>query len=234
MTLDLAIGVAISLPFGLIASRISPISGAGALAGVACGALVYAAFYLAGFGVLGAALILTIAGSRIAAARGAGGYQHSRRGVPNIIANCGVGTVAAVAELANLGLRTEVTALWFVSAIAAGASDTVASEIGRAFGGAPRAFPTGRLVEPGTPGAVSAVGTIAALAAAAIISWPALALWLLPWNTIFPVLAGTVAGGFVESFLATTLESRGRIGNHALNAINTAVAAVVAVTMGSA
>jgi uncharacterized protein (TIGR00297 family) len=145
-----------------------------------------------------------------------------------------VGTVAALAEAANLGLRTELMALWFVSAIAAGASDTVASEVGRVFGGPPRTFPTWDRVEPGTPGAVSTVGTIAGLVAAAIIASPAMALWLLPWSALVPILAGSVAGALVESFLATTLERRGRIGNDALNAINTAVAALVAVGVGSA
>ena len=61
-------------------------------------------------------------------------------------------------------------ALVMVTAIAAGASDTVASEIGKAWGGQPRSFPTFRAAPPGTPGAVSVVGTIAGIAAAALIA----------------------------------------------------------------
>lgn len=230
--LDLLIGAAISLPFGLIAAQITPISRAGAFAGIGCGAVSYAAFYLAGFGVLGIALTLTIAASHLAATRRIGRDEHAPRGVRNIIANCGVGTLAAIAELAHLGVQTELAALWFVSSIAAGASDTVASELGRAFGGSPRTFPTWRRVEPGTSGAVSGIGTIAGVAAAAIIASPAIALWLLPWDALLPLLVGTTVGAFAESFLATTLEQRGQIGNDALNAINTSVAAAVAVIVG--
>jgi uncharacterized protein (TIGR00297 family) len=221
------VGAVISVPFAFMASRVAPISRAGALAGAACATLIYTAFYLAGFAVLGVALALTIAASRAAAARERDA-EASPRGTRNILANCGVGTAAAIVELTNLGLRTELTATWCVTALAAGASDTVASELGRAFGGAPRAFPTWQRVQPGTPGAISLVGTAAGVVAASLIAVPAAALWLLPWSSLLLVVGATTAGAFVESLLATTLEPAGRLGNHALNAINTLVAAALA------
>jgi uncharacterized protein (TIGR00297 family) len=198
---------------------------------VACAAAIYAAFYLAGLAVLGAALVGTIAASRTAAARHAADVlpDDDRRGAANILANCGVATLAAVVELANAGWRAELAAVWCVAAITAGASDTVASEIGKAFGGQPRAFPTWQAVRPGTPGAVSVVGTVAGLTAAALIAAPAAALWLISWNGVLVIVFAATLGAFSESVLATALERRGYIGNHALNLVNTLVAATTAV-----
>ena len=215
----------------MLANRIGRISPGGVIAGITCGALIYAAFYLAGFTVLGTALVLTIAASRLGRnhRRADTVAEDDRRGAANIFANCGVAMLAAVAELSSVGLRMELTALWCVCAIAAGASDTVASEIGKAFGGRPRSFPTWVAVAPGTPGAISGIGTFAGVAAAALIALPAVALWLLPPTALVLVAMASTAGAFVESWLATALESRGRINNHALNAVNTAIAASIAV-----
>ena len=204
-------------------------SAAGAIAGIACGAMVYAAFYLAGLAVLGVALALSIVASRINSSRGPHtSDDDGSRGAANIVANCGVGTAAALAELANLGISTELTALCCVTAIAAGASDTVASEIGKAFGRTPRAFPTWRRVPPGTPGAISIVGTVSGLAAAVVIAGPAPALWLLGWPDLLIVAVASTVGAFVESTLATAFERGGELTNHLLNVVNTATAAAVA------
>ena len=204
-------------------------STAGALVGIACGAAIYAAFYLAGLFVLGTALLLSIIASRINSSRGPRiPDDDGSRGAANIVANCGVGTAAALVEIANLGVSTELTALCCVTGIAAGASDTVASELGKAFGGTPRSFPTWRRVAPGTPGAISIVGTVSGIAAAALIAAPAPSLWLLGWGDIIIVTAASTVGAFVESTLATAFERGGEVTNHVLNVSNTAVAAAAA------
>jgi len=109
-----------------------------------------------------------------------------------------------------------------VTGLAAGASDTVASDVGKAFGGQPRAFPSFHAVAPGTPGAVTIVGTLAGLVAAAVIAWPAVILWLLPADRIPVVVGACTAGAFIESTLASRLETKGVLGNNALNLLNTA------------
>ena len=54
----------------------------------------------------------------------------------------------------------------FVAALTAGGSDTVASEIGKAFGRHTWMVHTSRAVPPGTPGAISLEGTAAGLVGA--------------------------------------------------------------------
>ena len=230
LVLDLLIGLALSTPLAFLARRAGSITTGGAITGIVFGAVIYAAFFLAGMAVLGLALVLTIASSRLGRARKAAIGEHGeRRGAGNIIANCAVGTFGAGLELFNFTWGLELTAAWFVAGIAAGASDTVASEIGKAYGGAPRAFPTGRRVAAGTPGAISVAGTIAGVAGAAMIALPAAAMWLLPWASVVPVVVACTAGAFAESALATRLEAAGVLDNNTLNFINTAVAVALTV-----
>lgn len=228
--LDLLVGVALSIPLASLARWLGSVTTGGALTGVVCAAIIYAAMYLAGLAVLGLALVVTIGCSRVGSARKAAiGEDGEKRGVGNILANCLVGALGALLELFNFTWGLELTAVWFIAGIAAGASDTVASEIGKAFGGEPRAFPTWRRVPPGTPGAVSIAGTVAGLAGASIIALPGAVMWLIPWSSLAPVVLACTAGSFVESALATRFEADGVLDNHTLNFLNTAVAAGLAV-----
>jgi uncharacterized protein (TIGR00297 family) len=157
------------------------------------------------------------------------------------MANCGVGTIAALLEVVRRGelgiasglvdLHPDVLSLWFVTAIAAGASDTVASEIGQAFADAPRSALTWRKVTPGTAGAVSVIGLIAGMGAAAAIAAPAALFWLILWRDVAIVVAACTAGAMLESVLAASYEARGDGGNHTLNVINTAAASAVAILL---
>src|SRR4029450_13689766 len=93
-----------------------------------------------------------------------------RRGAGNAIANCGVAAIAAI-----VALTTPYTAQALIAPLparSAGGSDTVASEIGKAWGRSPFLVTTLSRVRPGTPGAMSlegtAAGILAALALAAV------------------------------------------------------------------
>jgi uncharacterized membrane protein len=57
----------------------------------------------------------------------------------------------------------------------------------------------------------------------------AVALGLVPSNTIVIIVVAATVGALVESALGATLEGPGILNNDMLNFINTAVAAVVAV-----
>lgn len=228
---DLATGLLVSIPIALLALRVGNITIGGAITGVVFAAIIYAGFYLGGLVVLAIALALTIASSRInrskapqrEAARG------ERRGVGNIIANCLVGTLGAMLEVFSFNWGSELAAVWLVAGIVAGASDTVASEVGKAWGGTPRAFPTWCPVPAGTPGAISFVGTAAGVAAATIMAAAAVAMWLIPARLVAPVVAACTVGAFAESALSTRFEANGVLDNNTLNFLNTAIAAGLAV-----
>jgi len=159
----------------------------------------------------------------IAEARG------GRRGPGNAIANTGLAAFAAI--VAALSPVRDGALLAMVTALAAGASDTVASEIGKAWGTKTYLFPTFKSVRPGTSGAVSLEGTGAGLVAALALAALGQALGLIQGNAIWFVAVGATAGSFVESSLGATLEASGTLDNDMLNFINTGLSAAFAVAL---
>jgi uncharacterized protein (TIGR00297 family) len=119
----------------------------------------------------------------------------------------------------------------FVAALVAGASDTVASEIGKAWGRRTFLVTSAKRVPPGTSGAMSLEGTAAGIIAAALLALAAVPPGLIPATLVFAVVIAATAGALVESALGATLEHRGILNNDVLNFVNTSVAAFVAVEL---
>jgi uncharacterized protein (TIGR00297 family) len=155
--------------------------------------------------------------------------RGGRRGAGNAVANCGVSALAAIAAATTPDTSQAMLAL--TAALTAGGSDTVASEIGKAFGRSTFLVTNFARVKPGTPGAMSLEGTAAGLVAALALGAVGLALGLIPAAALLAVVVGATAGAMVESALGATLEGPGILNNDMLNFINTAVAAVVALAI---
>jgi uncharacterized protein (TIGR00297 family) len=125
---------------------------------------------------------------------------------------------------------------WFIpatalAALAEATADTVSSEIGQAFGGTPRMILTLRPVPPGTDGAITLIGTLAGIAAAALVAASAIpSLGISVPQAALALAAGT-AGLFFDSVLGATLERRGWIGNDLVNLTSTAFAAALTVLL---
>lgn len=162
---------------------------------------------------------------------------------------------AASQVAANLGIATlvsdQITQSWLASAqwlprvtlapthllaiglaaLAEAAADTVSSELGQVFGGRPRMITTLRTAEPGQDGAISLAGTLAGIAAAAIVAALGTLALSADW-TIFEVsCAGGVFGLLFDSLLGATLERRGWLNNDAVNFLSTAGAAAFALAV---
>jgi len=128
----------------------------------------------------------------------------------------------------NARLGTAIDFVCVTAALAEATADTVSSEIGQAFGGTPFMLTTLRRVAPGTDGAISLYGTLAGIAAAAIIA--ATGAPALGMSTVECLVAFTagIAGLFFDSLLGATLERRGYINNDLVNFSSTAFAAALA------
>ena len=137
--------------------------------------------------------------------------KTSVRDVGQVLANGGA--AAALAIIAGFQLRSPTprfTMLLFLAAIAAVNADTWATEIGALSRSKPLLITTLKRVAPGTSGAVSWLGLLAALFGAAVIplsawlAWPARST-ILFWR-IDPAEILTVAwAGFVASFADSVL-----------------------------
>jgi uncharacterized protein (TIGR00297 family) len=208
------------------------LSASGAIAALILGAMIFLGGGPAAWVLLVLMFLCATAASRIGLERktrlGISEERGGRRGAANVIANCGVAAVAAMAAVWTPYAVEARVAL--AAALIAGGSDTVASEIGKAWGRGTFLVTTFARVKPGTPGAISLEGTGAGLLAAIVLAAFAAWLGLLTGGLITAVVAAATAGAFVESVLAATLEARGVIGNASLNVINTAVAAALALT----
>jgi uncharacterized protein (TIGR00297 family) len=175
------------------------------------------------------------------------GLEESRRGrrADQIIANLGVAALFAsttgwyIAErcgnwFGSINGEGAVVRAYFaipyipmLAALAEATADTVSSEIGQAFGGTPFMLTTLRRVPPGADGAISLRGTLAGIAAAALIAATgAPALGMSPTECLVAFAAG-VAGLFFDSLLGATVERKGWIGNDLVNFTSTAFAAAL-------
>ena len=199
----------------------------GAVAGCAIGTIVFVCTGWQGWTLLVASFAAAAVTSRMGLQRktllGIAEAHGGRRGAGNAIANTGIAAGAAVLAVASYAHAPALIA--FAAALTAGASDTVASEIGKAWGRHTWLVLPVRRVPPGTSGAVSLEGTAAGLAAAGLLAAGASALGLVPATAIVPIVAAATLGSIVESVLGATLERRGLLNNDALNFINTGVAA---------
>ncbi len=213
--------------------RAKTVSRSGAVGGALVGIIIYVAAGASAWLLLFITFLAAAITSRIGLARkarlGIAEERGGRRGAGNAFANCGVAAIAAIAVVTTPDAAAALLAL--AASLVAGASDTVASEIGKAWGRSTWLVTGLRRVAPGTPGAMSLEGTVAGLGAAFALAGLAVVLSLIPASAVLIVVAGATIGALVESVLGATLEGPGILNNDMLNFINTATAAAVALAL---
>jgi uncharacterized protein (TIGR00297 family) len=213
--------------------RAGGVSISGGIAGVLLGTLLWAGAGWPGWIMFALTFGAAWTTSRMGLARkqvlGIAEARDGRRGAENALANCGLAAVAAVAAL--LTPARDAAWLCLVTALIAAASDTVASEIGKAWGGRTLLVSTMKSVAPGTPGAMSLEGTAAGLAAAFLMTLIAWSLGLVSSSALWIIVLAATIGSLVESALSATLEAKHVLNNHILNFINTLVAVGVALLL---
>jgi uncharacterized protein (TIGR00297 family) len=139
--------------------------------------------------------------------------KGSQRDLGQVLANGGLGALLAVVYAVFPGQDWPWIA--FAGAMAAVNADTWATELGVLSKSAPRLITTFQPVERGTSGAVSWMGSLAALGGASLVGIVAALLtpwWVLPGEqagaSVFLAAAvGGVAGSFFDSLLGATLQA---------------------------
>lgn len=225
--------LALNAAVALAGWRARTVTAAGAFTGAVIGVLVFAGAGWQGWVILlasfVAAAVTTRAGFRRKALVGIAERRGGARGPGNAVANTGVGAWAA---LVSLGVAPPGPAhLAMVAALVTAASDTVASEIGKAWGRTTWLVTGWRKVPPGTSGAVSLEGTAAGVAASALLGGLAVWLGLLPPAAIVVVVVAAAVASIVESVLGARFEGPGILDNDALNFINSLVGAGLALAL---
>lgn len=233
--------VAANLPAALVVNTLAATGGwllrtvrlSGMLTGWVIGVAVYAGLGLPGWLLLFLTFVTATVASRLGlkkkALLGIAEERGGRRGGGNAFANTGLAAIAAAAAVATPYREAALVA--FVAALATGGADTVASEIGKAWGGKTYLPTTLSAVRPGTPGAVSLEGSAAGILGALGLAGCGALAGLVPGWTVWAVVAGAIAGSVVESALAATLEASRTVNNDVLNFVNTTTGATVAIVI---
>jgi uncharacterized protein (TIGR00297 family) len=118
-----------------------------------------------------------------------------------------------------------------LAALTEATADTVSSEIGQAFGGAPVMILNWRRVEPGADGAVTLIGTAVGILAGAIVAGVGMWALRLSVSQVAIALGAGIGGLFFDSLLGATVERRGWLGNDLVNFISTVFAAGLAAVL---
>lgn len=215
LPLAVPLAVVLGTVFGLAAYRLRVLTASGAVAGAGFGATLLGvggwAWALPALGFFGLSSLLSKLGRARAARLAAVSEGGSRRDAGQVFANGGVAWLCLLGEAA---LPAPGWSWAFLGALAAATADTWATEVGTLVGGTPRLVTTLRPAPPGTSGAVSGAGLLAALAGGA-------AIWLLAVpgsGTVASagaaaVLVGSGFGGaLVDSLLGATVQARYRDG----------------------
>jgi len=160
--------------------------------------------------------------------------RGGRRGPENVWGSALVGAVLALLiPLLGPSLQPWLL-LAFAASFAAKLADTFGSEIGKRWGRHAVLISTGRSVPAGTEGAISAEGTAASLLGGLLMTLLTAALGLISgWRSIALVSGIALTATLFESLIGATLQRRfGWLSNELVNAIQTLLAAVLALLLG--
>jgi uncharacterized protein (TIGR00297 family) len=184
--------------------RAGALTGPGAIAATVVGAAILATTGWPGGAVLLAFFVPSSAVGRIGLGRpSASDARGERRDPVQVAANGGAAAAGGFAEWLEPGLG-----FWMLTAsLAAAAADTWATSIGRISPRQPRDLLTGMRVLRGTSGAVSLVGSLGAIAGAAMVA--GVAALVAGSLALFTAATAIGVGGMLaDSLLGATLQAR--------------------------
>jgi uncharacterized protein (TIGR00297 family) len=235
VTAALAWALALNVVASCVGYAVRTVSASGAIGGALLGTIIYAAAGRGAWILLFVTLLVASIASRLGLQRkrtlGIAEKREGRRGAANAFANCGLAAAAAVVA-ATLTPYATSARIVLAAALAAAGSDTVASEIGKAYGRSPYLLASFARVRAGTPGAVSLEGTVAGAVAAIALAALAVALDVIDRRAVAAVVIGAIGGQLVESVVGATVQTRGTpTSAHVRNVITTAAAAAIALAL---
>ena len=206
------------------------VTGAGAVTGACIGGVMIVGSGVAGWTMLMATFLAASLATRVGHSRkaraGIAEDRGGRRGPGNAIANTGVAAWAAL--IAAGSANPTIAHLALVAALATAGSDTVASEVGKAWGRTTWLLTSLKRVAPGTTGAISLEGTAAGILSSALLAGIGAWVGLISAGAVPLVIVAANAASLMEGVIGATMEARGMLTNDVVNFVNSAMGAGVA------
>ncbi len=175
---------------------------------------------------------VTFVGMAEKEAEGIAEERSGARGPGNVWGSALTGTICAIATLFCDEPLQEILILGYVASFSTKLSDTVASEIGKAYGKRTFLITSLKPVVRGTEGAISLEGTGAGIVASLAI---AILAWGIGMISVLGIVLCAIAAFIattIESLIGATLESKFNwLTNDIVNFINTAIGAIVAMIL---
>ncbi|KAK9150725.1 hypothetical protein Syun_009034 [Stephania yunnanensis] len=216
------------------------LSGSGIAAAFVLGTLSWRAFGPSGFFIVAAYFVIGTAVTKVKMAQkeaqGVAEKRRGRRGPGSVIGSSAAGCVCAFLSIYEVG-GAAYSSLWrlaFVASFCTKLSDTVSSEIGKAYGKITYLVTTFKVVRRGTEGAVSVEGTIAGLLASVLLASVGCIIGEVDASgAIICVVASQIAN-LGESLIGALLQEKEGfkwLTNDVVNIINISLGSIIAVLM---
>ncbi|PIN15939.1 putative membrane protein [Handroanthus impetiginosus] len=219
---------------------VSGLSLSGIAAAFLLGILTWRAFGPSGFLLVATYFVIGTAATKVKMsqkeAQGVAEKKKGRRGPGSVIGSSAAGCVCAFLSMYGVG-GAAFARLWelgFVASFCTKLSDTVSSEIGKAYGKTTYLVTTFKIVPRGTEGAVSIEGTFAGLLASVVLAYVACLMGEISLlEAVICVIASQIAN-LGESIIGAALQEKEGfrwLNNDAVNVINISMGSILAVVM---
>ncbi|MDQ0231982.1 DUF92 domain-containing protein [Metabacillus malikii] len=192
-----------------IAYKLKSLTLSGAITSVIVGFSIYLGFSYNGLLLLGCFFVSSSLFSKCKQERKSSALDIVNKGGQRdslqVLANGGIPTLIALISIIELFSGHTLLAGFCIS-LAAATSDTWASEIGTLSKQKPRMLFTFKKVPRGTSGAISLLGTSAAIAGSFLISMLSSMLFSLPWNMFIGIFILGFLGNVLDTILGQTIQ----------------------------
>ncbi|KAL5564102.1 hypothetical protein UlMin_027266 [Ulmus minor] len=219
---------------------VSGLSVSGIEAAFLLGTLTWRAFGPSGFLLVAIYFVIGTAATKVKMAQkeaqGVAEKRKGRRGPGSVIGSSTAGCICAFLSIFLVGgdAYSRLWQLGFVSSFCTKLSDTVSSEIGKAYGKTTYLVTTFKVVPRGTEGAVSVEGTVAGLLASILLAFVGCVIGEInAAEAVICVLASQIAN-LGESIIGAALQDKEGfrwLNNDAVNIINISMGSILAVLM---